>query len=468
MKKPSIVCIIPPYYRLIESKNNRVSPAMHYAAQTLAQNGFPVTLINGDYADQNTSYCDRYSMYCNNWLFEERYREGFKAFDETVQKALKYNPSIVIIGAGDVLLPTVEMGNGQSCAAIAAGIKRQDRSIKCIGYGHMLKYTAPRYLQELDVIITSECEDILVDVITNKTEGLIHDHWVSNLDCLPILTTDYIAQEINKYDFDYIMSMRGCQYKCRFCLQPGMRKQIGRLSVEHFRNDLLYRIHHLGLTTFYFSDMVFLSKKDPRKKEMLSMLCEIKKAFPSFRWCCEERTDSMSEEDYLLWKMAGCFHIKYGVEALDQKILNALGKHTKFEHAQQAFARSKKAGLQTTAYILLGCPGFTDKDYREMLQLFHELDADNYVVNISVPYCGTQLNQQLQHQLKEGSPYYNSEEGFFHLSDQMSQLWGISPETLRRYFDLRTKKEDRSYRQYTRKIVDPQIYFSEHRIEYME
>ena len=75
------------------------------------------------------------------------------------------------------------------------------------------------------------------------------------------------------------MSMRGCQYKCRFCLQPGMRKQIGRFSVEHFRKDLLYRIHHLGLTTFYFSDMVFLSKKDPRKEEMLSMLCEIKKAF---------------------------------------------------------------------------------------------------------------------------------------------------------------------------------------------
>ena len=464
MKKPNIVCVTPPFYRLIESKNNRISPAMHYIAQILFNSNFPVTLINGDYADESVDYCDRYSMYQNNWLFEERYHTGGGVFDETVSKILKYNPQIVIISAGDVLLPTVEMGNAQSCALIAAGIKKFDKKIKCIGYGHLLKYASSNLLKDLDFIITSECEDLILAAIENNAP--IHDNWSTDLDSLPLLSTEYIAQPINKYDFDYIMSMRGCTHNCKFCLQSDMRQRIDTFSVAHFEQELLYRIERLGLKTFYFSDMIFLPYKDSRKQEMLSMLKQLKQTYTDFRWCCEERIDSLTDEDYLHWYESGCYHIKYGVESLNQEILNTLGKHINYKEILHTFKKTKEVGLGTTAYVLLGCPGFSDNDYLRMLELFVDLKADNYVININVPYWGTKLHQQIQTSLEHGTPYHSSEEGLFHLSAEMSRLWGISQNTIEQYFNLQTNKEDHSYRKYVRKVVNPKVFYSENRIEY--
>lgn len=464
----SVVCVVPPYYRLIESKNNRITPAIHYATQVLSNAGIKVTLVNGDYADENISYSDRYSIYCNSWLFKERYKSDLSVFEKTIDEVMKYDPSTVIISAGDVLIPTVEIGNAQSCAIIAEGIKRRNKNIRCIGYGHMLKYAESNLLNNLDFIITSECEDLLVDIVLGNNSALncVNDHWLFDLDRLPILTTDNISQKIIKYDFDYIMSMRGCQYKCNFCLQSTMRNFTSTLSVENFKKNLIYRIKDIGLTNFYFADMVFLPKNDSRKEEMISMLIDIKKQYPSFKWCCEERTNNLIENDYLQFREAGCYHIKFGVEALEQKMLKTFGKKTSIENINKSFLYAKQAGLETTAYVLIGCPGFSDEDYKKMFPLFCNLQATNYVINISVPYCGTTLYQQVFNDLQRNGIYKN-EEGLCHLSTEMPKVWGISIETIQKYFSLPRKKEDMIYRKYERKIVNPKIYFEENRIEYI-
>ena len=70
IKKHRIACVIPPYYRLIGSKNNRLTPAMHYVAEVLHNKGHEVCFINGDFADDTVSYADRISLAENNWLFK--------------------------------------------------------------------------------------------------------------------------------------------------------------------------------------------------------------------------------------------------------------------------------------------------------------------------------------------------------------------------------------------------------------
>ena len=119
-----IACVIPPFYRLVESKNNRISPAMHYIAQILYQRGHNVLLINGDYADDEIEYGDRVSILLNNWLFAERYKYGHESYDEVLSELQKFSPDIVFIGAGDILIPTVEIGSSQSCIFLAKQIKK--------------------------------------------------------------------------------------------------------------------------------------------------------------------------------------------------------------------------------------------------------------------------------------------------------------------------------------------------------
>ena len=75
-----VACVVPPYYRLIESKNNRLMPALHYVAEILYRRGHETVFINGDYGDEAVEYSDRYSMLKNSWLFQERYDNGHVSY----------------------------------------------------------------------------------------------------------------------------------------------------------------------------------------------------------------------------------------------------------------------------------------------------------------------------------------------------------------------------------------------------
>ena len=466
--KKKIVCVVPPYYLLIESKNNRIIPSMHYVSQVIYEAGYDVVLINGDAAEDSFDYADRFSIIMNSWLFDERYAKGHSSFDKTFEEVIKHNPDVVIISAGDVLIPTTEFGNCQSCSKLAQMIKEYNPKIICIGYGNLLKNSKSEHNKYLDAMIVGEAEDEILEIIEGKPKGYISCTWVKDLDNLPMLQKDYIETKIKDQDFDYVMSMRGCGNHCSFCMQPKMRgKNVSRMSVERFKKELKYRIEHYHINNFYFSDMVFLPQNDYRKEEMLKMLKKLKSEYGNdFVWRCEQRVDSLSESDMINFQEAGCFHIKFGVESLNQKMLDRFHKQTTLEETYGAFENANKLGLETTAYILLGCPGFSDEDYRKMWYEVLALKANNYVVNFNVPYTTTKIYETLKEHLNQNDLFVDGEEGFIHTSLIMKDYWQISDETLKMYLDLNSQKDDNKYRLYKRKVVDSEQYFKNQKIIY--
>lgn len=93
---------------------------------------------------------------------------------------------------------------------------------------------------------------------------------------------------------------------------------------------------------------------------------------------------------------------------------------------------------------------------------FWDLHADNYVINITVPYVGTLLYCDVKKQLNGKKLYKSGEEGGIHVSKKTQEFWGISDETLDKYFSLEGIKDDSKHRKYHRKIVD-RHYFMEHK-----
>lgn len=460
MKK--VACVIPPLYRLIESKNNRVTMSMHYLAEILHQRGHEVIYINGDYADDSVSYCDRLSMTKNSWLFDVRYEKGHTSYDEVMSVLIEFRPDVVIIGAGDVLMPTVELGSPQSCAYMAKQVRKQlGNDIVCVGYGHLLRYASKEETKDLDVIITGESEEDIIDVVENDLRGVLPEKWVMDMDALPILTDSYLVQKYKPEDLDYIMSMRGCGHRCVFCQQPSLRgNRVSMMSVKRFIEEVRYRIQHFGTTDFYFSDPVFLPNCSQRTDEMLEQLIQLKEEYPDFMWRSEARIDTIISHSGITEKMyeSGCRHLKLGVEMLNQDMLTYIHKDITIEQAIKAFEICRRANIETTAYVLLGCPGFEDKDYRQMWQHFKDLHANNYVINITVPYQGTELFNEMDTYLHESGLYKDGEEGFSHISLIMKDFWNISDETLAMYFSLQGQKDDANKRNYCKKVVDKEYY----------
>ena len=461
IKKHRIACVIPPYYRLIGSKNNRLTPAMHYVAEVLHNKGHEVCFINGDFADDTVSYADRISLAENNWLFKRENLPFNPAFEGLFQQIKDFNPQTVIIGAGDVLMPTVELGSNQICAYVSKNIKSQiGEHVHCIGYGHLLKFLNKEDRSYLDTVILCEAETIIEKIVEDELKGEFDEVWTTDLDNLPILTNDYISQDVKPYDWDYIMSMRGCPHKCNFCFHPCMRHgRISFQSPERFLREIRYRLYQIGTSKFYFADTIFLPNKGNRTNEMLKQLTQLKAEASQFSWWAEARVDLfLSKEDFLRLKEAGCRHIKFGVEAGNQKMLDRLNKGTKLEDIQNAFKLSSEAGLQRTAYILLGCPGFTDQDYRDTLQFFRDLGAENYVLNINIPYQGTVSYNEVKEELHTQGLYLDGEEGFMHIAEDMQHFWGISDTTLDLFLQLKKQKEDSFCRKYITKIADKELF----------
>lgn len=465
-----IACVIPPFYRLIESKNNRIEPAMHYVAEILHRSGHEVVYINGDYGDAGIDYAERYSITCNNWLFEERYKNGHSSYDNIIDILKEFKPDFVFISAGNILMPTVETGSSQSCAIVAEKIKCEiSKDIVCIGYGHLLKYASEDIKNKLDVIITSEAEVFLKDIVEGGVTGELPLSWCENLDDLPILTGDYMYYDTQIKDWDYIMSMRGCPGSCTFCQQPTLRGgHISTMSPERFIRELRYRINKIGIVGFYFTDMIFCPGNTPRTLEMLERLCCLKEEYPDFNWWSEMRVDNILNDERLkLLKRSGCRHIKFGVEMADQRMLNTVKKNITMEEIQRTFQLLKNHEISKTVYVLLGCPGFNDSDYRNMWHVFNELKADNYVININVPYIGTELYEQVKDKLHDYGIFNDGEESFIHTSLIMKEFWGISDETLDMYFSLQGKKDDSVTRNYISKIVDKAYYDKTREIRYI-
>ncbi|HHV28125.1 B12-binding domain-containing radical SAM protein [Acetivibrio mesophilus] len=470
-ERKRVACVIPPFYRLIESKNNRLSPAMHYVAETLKLRGHEVVFINGDFADDSVDYAERLSMTLNSWLFAERYKNGHESFEEVIQILVNFKPDIVFIGAGDVLMPTVEMGSTQSCAYIAKRIKETlgKDSIVCVGYGHLLKYAKKCDLEDLDVVITGEGEEQAIEVVEKGLRGKLPSKWCQDMDSLPILTGDYIFHEYKPEDWDYIMSMRGCPNRCTFCHQPSLRGfNVSTMSPERFVRELRYRIEKIGTKGFYFSDMIFAPGTGPRTIEMINRLIALKNDYPDFSWWAEARVDTITKREIVEnMKRSGCRHLKFGVEMANQEMLNVVKKGINLKEVENAFKISAECGIERTAYVLLGCPGFNDEDYKKMWQFFYDLKADNYVININVPYLGTELHEQIKDRLIDFNLYKDGEESFIHTSLVMKEFWNISDETLNMYFSLQGKKDDSDFRKYKKKIVDKEQYMKNRQIVYM-
>ena len=60
-------------------------------------------------------------------------------------------------------------------------------------------------------------------------------------------------------------------------------------------------------------------------------------------------------------KNAGCYHIGYGMESGNQKILSKNGKGETLEQIRDAVIWSKQVGLRTNGSFIIGLYGDTEK-----------------------------------------------------------------------------------------------------------
>ena len=127
------------------------------------------------------------------------------------------------------------------------------------------------------------------------------------------------------------------------------------------------------------------------RQRVLDICADIIKRGIKIAWNIRTRVNTVDEEVLAALKKAGCQRIHYGVEAGTQKILNVLKKGITLEMVEKAFKLTRKVGIQTAAYFMIGSPTETIKDVLETIKFMKKLKADYVHITITTPFPATGL-----------------------------------------------------------------------------
>ncbi|MBU1699471.1 MAG: B12-binding domain-containing radical SAM protein [Candidatus Eisenbacteria bacterium] len=183
-----------------------------------------------------------------------------------------------------------------------------------------------------------------------------------------------------------MFTSRGCPYKCIFCDRPHLGKLFRARSAGNVVDELEECVD-LGIREFLIYDDTFTIQR----KRVVAICEEILKRGLDIGWDVRARVNTVDEDLARLMKKAGCERIHYGVEAGTNRMLKVLQKGITVEEAHHAFRFTKKAGIATLAYFIIGSPTETYEDIKATMKLARDLNPDYVHITIMTPFPGTAL-----------------------------------------------------------------------------
>ncbi|MBU2472863.1 MAG: radical SAM protein [Patescibacteria group bacterium] len=226
-----------------------------------------------------------------------------------------------------------------------------------------------------DQIIVSECQD-----------------YNQNLDELP-----FPAMHLTPYKkywsilsgdkvITTMFTSRGCPYRCTFCDRPNMGKLFRARSSKNVVDEIEERLK-MGIEEIFIYDDTFTVNK----QRVIDICDEIIKRNLKFSWDIRARVDTVNQEILEKLKQAGCARIHYGVESGTEKILKVLNKGIHLDQVKEVFSLTKKIGISTFAYFIIGCPTETKEDILQTIKFAKKLDTDFVQITLLTPFPATKI-----------------------------------------------------------------------------
>ncbi|MBI2861004.1 MAG: cobalamin B12-binding domain-containing protein [Chloroflexi bacterium] len=268
----------------------------------------------------------------------------------------------------------------------------------------------------IDVIVRGEGEETIVELLQaleggGPLEGVAGityrsgDRVVStaerplnkDLDSLPFLA--YHLLPWRKYrphpphgramPFAAVVTSRGCPYHCAYCSKPIFGNRFRAQSPERVLYEVDYLMKRFGAREIAFYDDVFTVDK----KRARAIADGIVRKGIKLTWTCETRVNLVDAELLRSFRRAGCYAIAYGIESASREILEVLDKGITLEQVEQAVSWSRRAGLQTIGYFMVGSPGETPETIQQTIDFAKRLKLDFAQFSVTTPFPGTKLNR---------------------------------------------------------------------------
>jgi radical SAM superfamily enzyme YgiQ (UPF0313 family) len=240
-----------------------------------------------------------------------------------------------------------------------------------------------------------------------------HKFLVTDPDSLPF--PHYTEKELETYrsifpvripkrvTWGYIIGMRGCPHNCVFCSEV-MRVSVGKKIRKRSASNVVDEFEHIarqGVNIISFQDDSFSAHRG-FVKGVCEELISRKSTMP---WMARVRVDEVDYDILKLMKQAGCIMLGIGVESGTQRIIDDMKKTRRSEPwaelCRQVFRWTRKLGIGTNAYYVIGNPTETREEIEQTIRLAKELNSDSIQVHFYTPYPGSEAWERYKDQITD-------------------------------------------------------------------
>ncbi len=347
-------------------------------------------------------------------------------YEKIKEEIQKRNP--VIVGIANPFTSQVE-----HAIKVANIVKEVDTRILTVVGGPHVSVVPIEFLESaknVDITVIGEGEYTMLDIIKffegnkkiNDIEGIAYRvngkivlnsprPFNENLDELPYPAYHLIDMEqyLNPKTIEYrsfqkralsMITSRGCPFNCSFC---SVHLHMGKTFRAHSVNYVVDHIEHLvnkyHVKTIYFEDdnLTF----DIQRFEAI---CDriIEKNI-KFRWETPNgvRADYLTMDLLKKMKKTGCQSVFVGIESGNQNVLdNIIGKSLQLENVINFAKMSKKIGLKTGAFYIIGFPGETKETMMDTVK-FALMMKRNYDIGMHLLFATPSFGTRLYNECKE-------------------------------------------------------------------
>ncbi|MDK2820352.1 MAG: anaerobic magnesium-protoporphyrin monomethyl ester cyclase [Clostridia bacterium] len=245
-----------------------------------------------------------------------------------------------------------------------------------------------------------------------------------------------------------VLSGRGCTFKCNFCyrMDPGFRARSAENIIEEI--ELLKKDYNVSYIVF--SDELLMSSVE----RTIELCDKFMKAKLNVKWSCNGRLNYAKPEVLKLMKEAGCVFINYGIESMDQQILNVMNKGLTVKQIYDGIENTLKVGISPGCNIIFGNIGETEEALKLGVDFLLNYDDHSQMRTIRpvTPYPGSPLYYYAIEKglLKDCEDFYENKHlnsdllsvNFTNLSDEdfHKALFEANKQLIDNYFNAQRKK----------------------------
>lgn len=333
-------------------------------------------------------------------------------FDTTIKRIVDYHPDLV--GFSCMTSKVVD------AHTIAKSIKEILPGVLIVAGGPHISAVPDRTLDEFpffDILVVGEGEITtreLVNALNKKLDlkeidGIFYRDQnnqkfhtkprqrVRNLDELPFPAYDKLP-ELKKYYWPYfnnvqgypafsLISSRGCPFQCKFCDRKVFGNSFTKHSPKYFAELIDQMVNKYGIKYLVFDD----DNMTLDKNYLFGILDELKARKIKVPFTCESRVDTVDDEKLERLRKSGCKEIMYGIESGSPRILELMNKQVTTDQIREAIKMTKKHGISTFGYFMLGFPGETEESMKETVGFIKELKLFDVAVQPFVPFPGSDI-----------------------------------------------------------------------------